>query len=115
MQRWIVPALAAFLLAAFPLLLVAASRGLHGTDPAPAKLRPPVEVGETYGFGVSGADLIGKVLDEPCGDWLKVEIRDGDKPRVVWLNIHQVSYLEPDPPADKGGGCCPKPTQVPAL
>src|SRR5580700_2505114 len=93
MKRWNV-ALAAVLVA----VLVAASRGLFAQAATPL---PPIEVGKIYGFGVSGSDLAGKVLEEPCGPWLKVEVRDGDKVHSVWLNLLQVSYVQPDPPAKK--------------
>jgi hypothetical protein len=108
MKRWIVLIAAVGLVALVP-LLVAASRALYAPAPprAPSLFTPPVEVGKTYGFGVSGADLIGKVLEEPRGDWLKVEFREGDKVERVWLNLQQVSYVQPDPPTEKGCTHCP--------
>jgi hypothetical protein len=95
-------------------LLVAASRMAYAPAPpqATSPFTPPVEVGKTYGFGVSGSDLAGKVLAEPCGNWVKVEVQDSGEVQVVWLNLLQVSYILPDPPAEKrggrcqGGGCC---------
>jgi hypothetical protein len=98
----------ALLLAALRPLLVAAAWGTL----APAS--PPVEVGKVYGFGVGGADLAGRVLREPRGNWLEVEVRGGDGVRTVWLNLLQVSYVEPDPPARDGPPCCVAPLPAPA-
>jgi hypothetical protein len=108
MKRWIVPTAVVLLVALVP-LFVAASRAIYtpAGPRATAPLTPPIEVGKTYGFGVSGSDLAARVLEEPRGDWLKVEVRDGAKVQVVWLNLLQVSYVQPDPPADKGCARCP--------
>jgi hypothetical protein len=97
-------------------LLVAASRSTSPPAPpqAASTFTPPInlEVGKTYGFGVNGSDLTAKVLAEPRGNWLKVEVESGGKRQAVWLNLLQVSYILPDPPADKGRngcGCCQAP------
>ena len=102
MKRWMI-ATAVVVLAMLVPLLVAASRSADA--PAPPQptspLTPPVEVGKTYGFGVNGMDLTGKVLAEPCGNWVKVEIEERGKVKAVWLNLLQVSYIMPEPPAVK--------------
>jgi hypothetical protein len=107
MKRWMV---AAGVLVLVP-VLVAASRSAFAPAQATSPTSP-VEVGKTYGFGLSGSDLTGKVLAEPCGNWVKVEVQDSGKVQPIWLNLLQVSYILPDPPAEKrgarcqGGGCC---------
>ena len=103
MKRWI-GSTAAGVLVMLVLVLVAASRSTDAPAPpqATSPLTPPVEVGKTYGFGLSGSDLTGKVLAEPCGNWVKVEVQESGKVQAVWLNLLQVSYILPDPPAEKG-------------
>ena len=105
MQRWIVVSAAGVLVIIVP-LLVAASRGAYApTRPqATSSFTPPLEVGKTYGFGVSGSDLTGKVLAEPRGNWAQVEVEDSGKVQAVWPNLLQVSYILPDPPAGNGSG-----------
>jgi hypothetical protein len=98
MQRWMV-VVAAAVPALLLVLLVAAFRS--GSAQATTRA-PALEVGQTYGFGVGGADLVATVLAEPQGNWLQVEIRAEPKGQAVWLNLLQVSYIQPDPPADKG-------------
>jgi hypothetical protein len=105
MKRWMVATAAGMLVMLMP-LLVAASRSAYAPAQATSPFTPPIEVGKTYGFGLSGSDLTGKVLAEPCGNWVKVEVQDSGKVRAVWLNLLQVSYILPDPPAEKGGGRC---------
>jgi hypothetical protein len=103
MKRWI-GSTAAGVLVMLVLVLVAASRSTDAPAPpqATSPFTPPVEVGKTYGFGVNGSDLTGKVLVEPCGNWVKVEVQESGKAQAVWLNLLQVSYILPDPPAEKG-------------
>jgi hypothetical protein len=107
MKRWIVATAAGVLVILVP-LLVAASRSAYApaSPQAMSPFTPPLEVGKTYGFGVSGSDLTGKVLAEPRGNWLQVEVQDSGKVQAVWLNLLQVSYILPDPPAEKRGVCC---------
>ena len=102
MKRSIVAIAAAVLVMLVP-LLVAASRSAYAPAPpqATSPFTPPVEGGKTYGFGVNGSDLTGKVLAEPCGNWVKVEVQESGKVQAVWLNLLQVSYILPDPPAEK--------------
>ena len=103
MKRWMI-ATAAGVLVLLVTLLVAASRSADAPPQATSPFTPPLEVGKTYGFGVSsGSDLTGKVLAEPRGNWVKVEVQDSGKAQAVWLNLLQVSYILPDPPAEKGG------------
>jgi hypothetical protein len=109
-KRWIAAIAAVVLFVLVPLFVVAS--GLVSTSPqATSPFAPPLEVGKTYAFGVSGSDLTGKVLAEPRGNWLQVEVRDSGEAQVVWINLLQVSHVLPDPPAIKGGVCC----QAPAL
>ena len=105
MKRWIVATAAGVLVMLVP-LLVAASRSAYAPAPAQATspFTPPLEVGKTYGFGVNGSDLIGKVVAEPRGNWVQVEVEDSGKIRTFWLNLLQVSYIVPDPPAAIGSG-----------
>jgi hypothetical protein len=107
MKRWIVATAAGVLVVLVPLLL-AASRSAYVPAPpqAMSPFAPPLEVGKTYGFGVSGSDLTGKVLAEPRGNWVNVEVQDSGKVQAVWLNLLQVSYILADPPAEKGCGRC---------
>ena len=105
MKRWIVVIAAGLLVLLVALLLVMSHRGFasvptQGTSP----FTPPLEVGKTYGFGVNGSDLIGKVVAEPRGNWVQVEVEDSGKIRTFWLNLLQVSYILPDPPAALGSG-----------
>ena len=99
MKRWIVATAAGVLVILVP-LLVAAARIAY------APFTPPVEVGKTYGFGVSGSDLTGKVLGEPRDNWVKVKVQNSGKAQAVWLNLLQVSYILPEPPAAKECGPC---------
>ena len=103
MKRWIVATAAGVLVMLVP-VLVAVSRSTYAPAPpqATSPFTPPLEVGKTYGFGQSGSELTGKVLAEPCGNWVKVEVQDSGKVQAVWLNLLQVSYILPDPPAEKG-------------
>jgi hypothetical protein len=94
MKRWVV-VLAAVIPALLLALLVAAFRSGYAQATAPGT--PSLEVGKTYGFGVNGADVAAKVLAEPRGNWLQVEIQDEGKGREVWLNLTQVAYIQPDP------------------
>jgi hypothetical protein len=105
MKRWIVATAAGVLVILVP-LLVAASRSAYAPAQATSPFTPPLEVGKTYGFGVSGSDLTGKVLAEPRGNWVQVEVQDRGKVQAVWLNLLQVSFILPDPPAEKGCVCC---------
>jgi hypothetical protein len=105
MKRWIVVIAAGLLILLVALLLVMSPRGFasvpaQGTSP----FTPPLEVGKTYRFGVNGSDLIGKVVAEPRGNWVQVEVEDSGKIRTFWLNLLQVSYILPDPPAALGSG-----------
>ena len=108
MKRWIVATAAGVLVVVLVPLLVAASRSAYAPGPpqSTSPFTPPLEVGKTYGFGVSGSDLTGKVLAEPSGNWVKVEVQDSGKVQAVWLNLLQVAYILPDPPAEKGCGRC---------
>jgi hypothetical protein len=103
MKRWTV-VLAAATPALLLALVVAAFRSgyVQATSQAPIPGTPPLEVGKTYCFGLGGADLAGKVLAEPRGNWLQVEVQGEGKGREVWLNLLQLAYIQPDPPADKG-------------
>jgi hypothetical protein len=103
MKRWIVATAAVVLVMLVP-LLVAASRSAYAPAPprATSPFTPPIEVGKTYSFGVNGSDLSGKVLAEPCGNWVKVEVQERGKVQAAWLNLLQVSYILPAPPAEKG-------------
>ena len=105
MKRWIIATAAGVLVLLVP-LLVAASRSAYAPAPpqATSPFTPPLEVGKTYGFGVNGSDLIGKVVAEPRGNWVQVEVEDSGKIRTFWLNLLQVSYILPDPPAALGSG-----------
>ena len=107
MKRWIIATAAGVLVLLVP-LLVAASRSAYAPAPAQATspFTPPLEVGKTYGFGVNGSDLIGKVVAEPRGNWVQVEVEDSAKIRTFWLNLLQVSYILPEPPAAKECGPC---------
>jgi hypothetical protein len=64
-------------------------------------------VGKTYGFGVGGTDLIGRMLQAPRDGWVQVESQEGDSSVVVWLHLHHVSYIMPDPPQEKKGYAAP--------
>ena len=103
MKRWMIATAAGVLVMLVP-LLVAASRSADAPAPpqATSPFTPPVEVGKTYGFGVDGSDLTGKVLGEPRDNWVKVKVQNSGKAQAVWLNLLQVSYILPDPPAEKG-------------
>ena len=101
MIRWMIATAAGVLVMLVP-LLVAASCSAYAPPQATSPFTPPVEVGKTYGFGVNESDLTGKVLAEPCGNWVQVEVQNSGKVQAVWLNLLQVSYILPDPPAEKG-------------
>jgi hypothetical protein len=107
MKRWIVASAAGVLVVLVP-PLVAASRSPYAPAPpqATTPFTPPLEVGKTYGFGVNASDLTGKVLAEPRGNWVQIEVQDSGKVQGVWLNLLQVSYILPDPPAEKRCVCC---------
>src|SRR5262245_47129080 len=87
--------------------LVAASFGwaIAPSQSAPS-WTPQIEVGKTYAFGVSGSDVTGKVLAGPRGNWLQIEVQDGDNGQTAWLNLQQVSYISPDPPKRSSRPCC---------
>jgi hypothetical protein len=105
MKRWIVGIAAGLLVLLVALLMVMSPRGFASVPaPVTSPFTPPLEVGKTYGFGVNGSDLIGKVVAEPRGNWVKVKVEDSGKIRTFWLNLLQVSYILPDPPAAMGSG-----------
>ena len=110
MKRWVL-AIAAVVLFVIVPLAAATSSQVFGPILSTSSAAPPLEVGKTYGFGVSGSDVTGKVLAEPRGNWLQVEVREGDKVHPVWINLLLVSFILPDPPEVKVGVAC----QAPAL
>jgi hypothetical protein len=77
--------------------LIAATR--HASDPGLAASAEPPEsilpagllrVGKTLVFGIEGSDVEAKVVGLPRGGWLKVQVREGDKAVVVWINLRRV-------------------------
>jgi hypothetical protein len=117
MKRWVLAIAAVVLFVIVPLAAATSSQtfGLLFTG---SSATPPIEVGKLYGFGVNGTDLTGIVVAEPRGNWLKIEIKDNDKAQTVWINLLQVTYVLPDPPADKARPValpCPPPACPPVL
>jgi hypothetical protein len=111
MKQWLLGVTASAALAMLLVMLLAASWAtlpLNGGRTAqPSTFVPPIEVGSTYGFGVSGTNVIGKVVQEPRDGWLQVEVQEGDATRLVWLNLQHVSSIMPDPPQENKGGAAP--------
>ncbi len=110
MKRWVIATTAGVLLVLVPLLVAATWSTSTPTSAQPActlTLPINIEVGKTYGFGVNGTELTGKVLSEPCGNWVKVDVRERGKVQEVWLNLLQVSYILPNPSTQKSNpGTC---------
>ena len=96
----------AALVALAPLALATSRVLAPAAEPAAAPA-PPLEVGRTYGLGLGGSDVLAKVLEGPRGDWLRVEVREDGKAQALWINLRQLAYILPDPPAPKGCQTCP--------
>jgi hypothetical protein len=65
-----------------------------GGRPAPAK--PLLERDKSYRFTLArgqGGDIVGKVLEPPAGDWVKLQVRTGDKSTVSWVNLAAVAVI----------------------
>src|SRR5262245_32072695 len=58
--------------------------------------RPSLEVGKTFRFSFGQqqrGDLEGKVLEEPAGNWVKVQVRKGDTSVTSWVNLTAVAVV----------------------
>jgi hypothetical protein len=58
--------------------------------------KPFLDAGKTYHFVVGqgqGRDLTGKVLEAPSDNWVKVQVRSGDKRVTSWINLAAVSTV----------------------
>lgn len=59
-----------------------------------------LQIGKTYQFSTGGLGLIvGRILDGPTGDWVKLEVV-GDRKGVVWVNLNLIASIEQTKSAD---------------
>jgi hypothetical protein len=122
MKRWL-----AFL--GIASLLVAAVVALGAAGHLPNALGPAgvLRVGETYVFAAVSAEIVGEVLEEPRGGWVRIKLMDkegcgtGHLPVTgTWLNLGQVTFICAVDAArlkEEGGKpqCVPQPVAVPSL
>jgi hypothetical protein len=58
--------------------------------------KPFLEAGKRYCFafgGAQGRDVIGKVVEAPVGNWVKVQVGKGERPVTSWVNLTAVATV----------------------
>jgi len=90
-------------------LLAAAAWPKAPAQPAVAPAFPAdlLPVGGVVEVGIDGADVTARVLEAPRGNWVRVEVEEGGRPRAVWLNLDRVQWVDPAPPPKAAGRCRP--------